>query len=229
MADKKSAAAAEAAHEDVVYVPAAETPVAPVESNDSSKLNTLSVVALATAASGFGAVAGVITGHFALSQIRRTGEKGRGLALAGLITGYAGVAAAILIGALSVGSAISHNRFDNDNRGGFSVQYRDQGLQGSQPHGDQNFGGMMGGQLGQGQGQLGQGQGQLGQGQGQLGQGQGIQGGTITLDGNGNATLTAPDGSTITLPNGPGMMGGKGFGGGQVQIVPNPTDVPQNN
>ncbi len=34
------------------------------------------------------AIAGVITGHIALSQIRRRGEAGRGMALAGLIVGY---------------------------------------------------------------------------------------------------------------------------------------------
>ena len=33
----------------------------------------------------------VICGHIALSQIKRTGEKGRGLALAAVILGYAGI------------------------------------------------------------------------------------------------------------------------------------------
>ena len=33
----------------------------------------------------------VICGHIALSQIKRTGEKGRGLALAAVILGYAGL------------------------------------------------------------------------------------------------------------------------------------------
>jgi hypothetical protein len=39
---------------------------------------------------------GIVCGHIALSQIKRTGEKGRGYALAGLIVGYAGAAAAII-------------------------------------------------------------------------------------------------------------------------------------
>lgn len=33
-------------------------------------------------------LAGIITGHIALSQIKKTGENGRGLALAGTVLGY---------------------------------------------------------------------------------------------------------------------------------------------
>lgn len=36
-------------------------------------------------------VAAVVCGHIALSQIKRTGEGGRGLAIAGLVLGYAGI------------------------------------------------------------------------------------------------------------------------------------------
>ena len=39
---------------------------------------------------------GIICGHISLSQIKRTGEGGRGLALTGLIVGYAFTAFAIL-------------------------------------------------------------------------------------------------------------------------------------
>ena len=227
MADKKTAAA-EAVHEDVVYVPEAETPVAAVEGFDPTKLNTLSVVSLATAVTGFGAVAGVITGHFSLAQIRRTGQKGRGLALAGLITGYVGIAGFAVLSALSLGGALAHNRLDND-RGFVSVQGGN--VFGGQLDGN-GFGGgrdndggwgMMGGQ-GQVQGQTGQGQIQGGQGQIQVDPNQG---GSITLDGSGNSTITLPNGQTITLPDG-GMMGGKGFGhmggngNGQVPATPAP-------
>jgi len=221
MADKKTAAT-EPAHEDVVYVPEATTPVVEVEANDPTKLNTLAVVSLATAVTGFGAAAGVITGHIALAQLRRSGEKGRGLALAGLITGYVGIAGFAVLSALSVGGALAHNRFDNDNRGFVSVQQGD------------NFGGMMRGN-GFDNGQFDQGftgaqNGQIQGGQGQL-QGGPVQGGKVTIDSNGNATLTLPDGSTVTLPDG-GMMGGKGFGpmgSGNGQIAPAPTAVPQAN
>ena len=34
-------------------------------------------------------MAGIVCGHIALSQIKRTGEGGRGLAIAALIIGYA--------------------------------------------------------------------------------------------------------------------------------------------
>ena len=43
-----------------------------------------------------GSVAGVITGHMSLGQIKRTGEQGRGLALAGTITGYVGLGFVLL-------------------------------------------------------------------------------------------------------------------------------------
>ena len=55
---------------------------------DFTKLNTLAVVSAATAATGFGAVAAVITGHVSLSQIKKTGENGRGWAIAGVAAGY---------------------------------------------------------------------------------------------------------------------------------------------
>ena len=44
---------------------------------------------------GFGIV-GIITGHISLGQIKRTGEQGRGLALAGLIIGYVAVASGLV-------------------------------------------------------------------------------------------------------------------------------------
>lgn len=59
-------------------------PVAP-------RTNTLSIVALVTGF--FCSIAAVITGHLALGQIKRTGEDGRGLAVAGLVLGYLGIAA----------------------------------------------------------------------------------------------------------------------------------------
>ena len=63
---------------------------------DFTKLNTLSVVSLATALTGFGVVAAIITGHISLAQIKRTGQNGRALALAGVIIGYASIALWIL-------------------------------------------------------------------------------------------------------------------------------------
>ena len=57
--------------------------------------NVLSIVSLVASLIGFGIV-GIITGHIALGQIKKTGEQGRGLALAGAIIGYVAVAAGII-------------------------------------------------------------------------------------------------------------------------------------
>ena len=44
----------------------------------------------------FGGLVAVITGHIARHQIKRTGEAGSSLALAGLITGYIAIAITLL-------------------------------------------------------------------------------------------------------------------------------------
>jgi hypothetical protein len=56
---------------------------APAQPN---KTNVLAIVSLVSAF--FVSVVGIITGHIALSQIKKTGENGRGLALAGTVLGY---------------------------------------------------------------------------------------------------------------------------------------------
>jgi hypothetical protein len=58
------------------------------------RTNVLAIVSLVSAF--FVSIAAVVTGHIALAQIRRTGEGGRGMALAGLIIGYIGVAFAAI-------------------------------------------------------------------------------------------------------------------------------------
>ena len=45
---------------------------------------------------------GIIFGHVSLSQIRKTGEEGRGLAIAGLVIGYLVTVGTILVVVLSV-------------------------------------------------------------------------------------------------------------------------------
>lgn len=66
--------------------------------------NGLSVASLVLSILGFiwvlpfvGSLAGAIMGHVSLNQIKRTGAGGRGLALAGVIVGWAGVAITGLI------------------------------------------------------------------------------------------------------------------------------------
>jgi len=74
------------------------TPVATKKHFDFTSLNTLAVVSLATAVTGFGAIAGIITGHIALAQLKHSGQSGRGLAIAGLAVGYAGIALGLTMG-----------------------------------------------------------------------------------------------------------------------------------
>ncbi|WP_449279143.1 DUF4190 domain-containing protein [Leucobacter sp. GX0328] len=57
------------------------------------KTNTLAIIALV--GSFFISLVGIVCGHIALSQIKRRGEGGRGLALAGVIIGYVVLAAQI--------------------------------------------------------------------------------------------------------------------------------------
>lgn len=68
--------------------------------------NVLAIVGFIT--SFFVGLAGIICGHIALSQIRRTGEKGRGLALAATIIGYAQVGLVFLwVGAVFIIAVLS--------------------------------------------------------------------------------------------------------------------------
>lgn len=57
--------------------------------------NALAIVALVLALMGI-SIGGVVAGHISLSQIKRTAEQGRGMALAGLIIGYVGCAGWVL-------------------------------------------------------------------------------------------------------------------------------------
>jgi hypothetical protein len=66
----------------------AEAAATPKQRFNFNNLNTLSVVSLATSVTGFGALAGIITGHIALSQVKTSNQSGRPLALAGVIVGY---------------------------------------------------------------------------------------------------------------------------------------------
>jgi hypothetical protein len=68
------------------------------------KRNTLALVAFI--GSFFISLVGIIAGHIALKQIKRTGERGRGFALWGTIIGYLGlVGTAIAIAVLVAGAA----------------------------------------------------------------------------------------------------------------------------
>ena len=58
------------------------------------KYNVLAIVSLVLAF--LISLGAVICGHIALSQIKKTGEKGRGLAIAGLVLGYLGVVGGLI-------------------------------------------------------------------------------------------------------------------------------------
>ena len=86
--------------------PATPAPAyAPAPAN-TNPWNVLSIVSLVASLVGFGIV-GIITGHIALGQIKRTGEQGRALALAGTIIGYVGVVIGIIFGIVWIGIIIA--------------------------------------------------------------------------------------------------------------------------
>ena len=61
------------------------------------KTNIIAILSIALV--WVSSLAGIILGHIALSQIKTSGEKGRGLAIAGLAIGYTGT---IFIGLLFI-------------------------------------------------------------------------------------------------------------------------------
>ena len=98
MSEKKSEPQAT---EEVVAAAPQETKAAK-KPFDWASLNTLSVVSLASAISGIGALIAVITGHIALKQIKQTSQAGRTLALTGTVLGYVHLAGWIIFGILGV-------------------------------------------------------------------------------------------------------------------------------
>ncbi|MEY4993339.1 MAG: hypothetical protein RIS82_461 [Actinomycetota bacterium] len=85
---------------------AAPSPAPESKKFDFTSLNTLAVVSIATALTSIGAVAAIITGHIALAQIKKSGATGRGLAIAGLVVGYATVAFWVLSSLFWMGLAL---------------------------------------------------------------------------------------------------------------------------
>ncbi|TFD66859.1 DUF4190 domain-containing protein [Cryobacterium ruanii] len=70
------------------------------QQNAQDKYNVLAIISLVSVF--FISLVAVITGHMAMSQIKKTGEKGYGLALWGLILGYLGIVVYIIIGIVFV-------------------------------------------------------------------------------------------------------------------------------
>lgn len=119
--------------QDAVYetgdVTAEATPAPAKAKYDFTNLNTLAVVSLASAVTGFGAAAAVITGHVSLAQIKKSNQAGRGLAIAGVAAGYTVIGLWILSSlgflALSIWGArngIPLGGFDDQMGGGFGFE-----------------------------------------------------------------------------------------------------------
>jgi peptidyl-prolyl cis-trans isomerase B (cyclophilin B) len=62
----------------------------------SRPTNILAIISLVASCIGF-TVPGVIMGHIALYQIKKSGEQGHGLALAGVIVGYSLLAITLVL------------------------------------------------------------------------------------------------------------------------------------
>jgi Domain of unknown function (DUF1707)/Domain of unknown function (DUF4190) len=89
-----------------MVTPAAKTMVTPV-----TKTNGLAMASLACGLAQFvfgpvAAIPAIVFGHVARHQIKRTGEQGAGLALAGLILGWATLILAIVLIGLAIGAGI---------------------------------------------------------------------------------------------------------------------------
>jgi hypothetical protein len=88
--------------------PAAQQPYPPYPPYaPAPPTNGLAIAALVCGVGGFvvgvSFIPAIICGHLARAQIRRTGEQGGGMALAGLIIGYVGIALfAVLVAAFIV-------------------------------------------------------------------------------------------------------------------------------
>ncbi|MET9293852.1 DUF1707 and DUF4190 domain-containing protein [Streptomyces sp. NPDC003077] len=78
-------------------VPATFAPVAPVLPPVNGTATGALVCGILVPIVGISAIPAVILGHKARAEIRRTGERGDGFALAGLIMGWLGIGAGALI------------------------------------------------------------------------------------------------------------------------------------
>ena len=70
---------------------------APTSRANKNKTNRTSIAALVLSVIGVTFIAGIICGHIARAQIRRTGEQGGSFAIAALWVGYLYLAASVLV------------------------------------------------------------------------------------------------------------------------------------
>lgn len=84
-------------------VPAAQ----PATAAPAEKWNVLSIVGFVLSLVGFSVIS-VILGFIGLSQIKKTGERGRGLAIAAIIIGFASIVIGIIV-AIAVTATLASN------------------------------------------------------------------------------------------------------------------------
>ncbi len=76
------------------------TPAKKAPTISTAPLNTMALVgfilSLSSVAVGITLIPGIVLSHIGFSQIKRTGESGRGFALAGIIVGYCLLALSVL-------------------------------------------------------------------------------------------------------------------------------------
>lgn len=74
----------------------APSPVPASPSAPAEKWNVLSIVAFVLSLVGFNVIA-IVLGFIGLNQVKKTGERGRGLALAAIIIGFVSIAVFIIV------------------------------------------------------------------------------------------------------------------------------------
>jgi hypothetical protein len=77
-----------------------------------SSFNVLSIVAFVLSLLGFTVVA-IVLGHIGLSQIKKTGQQGRGFGIAALVIGYASLVLAIIAIAIFVPLIIASAQYSS--------------------------------------------------------------------------------------------------------------------
>nr|KGA06746.1 MAG: hypothetical protein GM42_3100 [actinobacterium acMicro-1] len=77
------------------------TPATRTSTISTAPLNTMALVgfilSLSSVAVGITLIPGIVLSHIGFSQIKRTGESGRGFALAGIIVGYCLLGLSVLV------------------------------------------------------------------------------------------------------------------------------------
>ena len=76
--------------------PTTPAPAPAAQPAPTEKWNVLSIVGFVLSLIGFNVVA-IILGFIGLSQVKKTGEKGRGLAIAAIIIGFASIVIGIIV------------------------------------------------------------------------------------------------------------------------------------